>query len=90
MQHYYYLDITVYSESGNVIVTDEKNKENLLDKAKNLWQSAKDKVNEINIARQEKKEAKLEERKRKEEGALLWPFNKKSPPVSMSSGLSTS
>lgn len=46
---------------------DEKNKENLLDKVKNLWQSAKDKVNEINIARQEKKEAKLEERKRKEE-----------------------
>ena len=46
---------------------DEKNKENLLDKVKNLWQSAKDKVEEINIARQEKKEAKLEERKRKEE-----------------------
>ena len=46
---------------------DEKNKENLLDKVKNLWQSAKDKVNEINIARQEKKAVKLEERKRKEE-----------------------
>ena len=46
---------------------EEEIKENLLDKAKNLWQSIKDKVEEINFARQEKKEAKLEERKRKVE-----------------------
>ena len=46
---------------------EEEIKENLLDKAKNLWQSIKDKVEEINFARQEKKEAKLEERKRKAE-----------------------
>ena len=38
-----------------------------MDKAKNLWQSIKDKVEEVNFARQEKKEAKLEERKRKAE-----------------------
>ena len=46
---------------------EEEIKENLLDKAKNLWQSIKDKVEEVNFARQEKKEAKLEERKRKVE-----------------------
>ena len=46
---------------------EEEIKENLLDKAKNLWQSIKDKVEEVNFARQEKKEAKLEERKRKAE-----------------------
>ena len=46
---------------------EEEIKENLLDKAKNLWQSIKDKVEVINFARQEKKEAKLEERKRKVE-----------------------
>ncbi len=45
----------------------EETKENVFDKAKNLWQSIKDKVEQANLARQEKKEAKLEERKRKEE-----------------------
>ena len=45
----------------------EETKENVFDKAKNLWQSIKDKVEQANLARQEKKEAKLEERKKKEE-----------------------
>lgn len=45
----------------------EETKENVFDKAKNLWQSIKDKVEQANLARQEKKEAKLEEQKKKEE-----------------------
>lgn len=43
----YYLDITVYSESGNVIVTDEKNKENEDDDilAKARYSLTKEEVN---------------------------------------------
>ena len=40
----------------------EETKENVFDKAKNLWQSIKDKVEQANLARQEKKEAKLEDK----------------------------
>lgn len=55
------------TEEKETVKEEEEIKENLLDKAKNLWQSIKDKVEEVNFARQEKKEAKLEERKRKAE-----------------------